>query len=41
MGLAISIGAQASFFDLFDVSTGKTLFEKSFPLLQVRRASRR
>lgn len=32
--LAVNIGAQASFFDLFDASTGKTLFEKNFPLFQ-------
>jgi hypothetical protein len=36
--LAVNIGAQASFFDLFDASTGKTLFEKNFPLFQVRHA---
>jgi hypothetical protein len=34
--LAVNIGAQAAFFDLFSASTGKTLFDKSFPLLQVR-----
>ena len=38
--LAVNIGAQASFFDLFNASTGTTLFDKSFPLLQVRHASR-
>ncbi len=39
--LAVNIGAQASFFDFFDESTGATLFDKSFPLLQqVRHASR-
>ncbi|KAF8266395.1 hypothetical protein EI94DRAFT_1803173 [Lactarius quietus] len=32
--LAVNIGAQASFFDLFDASTGTTIFDKSFPLLQ-------
>ncbi|KAH9167921.1 hypothetical protein EDB89DRAFT_1994780 [Lactarius sanguifluus] len=32
--LAVNLGARASFFDLFDASTGKTLFDKSFPLLQ-------
>jgi len=32
--LAVNIGAEASFFDLFDASTGKTLFKKDFPLLQ-------
>jgi len=32
--LAVNIGAQAAFFDLFSASTGKTLFDKSFPLLQ-------
>ncbi|KAN0134690.1 hypothetical protein V8E53_007475 [Lactarius tabidus] len=37
--LAVNIGAQASFFDLFDASTGDTLFKKNFPLLQVRRPS--
>jgi hypothetical protein len=37
--LAVNIGAEASFFDLFDASTGKTLFKKDFPLLQVRHAS--
>ena len=35
-GLAVNIGAQASFFDLFDASTGAELFNKNFPLLQVR-----
>ncbi|KAI9452115.1 hypothetical protein BJY52DRAFT_1294619 [Lactarius psammicola] len=40
--LVVNIGAQASFFDFFDASTGATLFDKSFPLLQqVRRASTR
>ena len=38
-GLAVNIGAQAAFFDLFNASTGATLFDKSFPLLQVRHAS--
>ncbi|KAH8983480.1 hypothetical protein EDB92DRAFT_1575878 [Lactarius akahatsu] len=32
--LAVNLGAQASFFDLFDASTGTKLFDKSFPLLQ-------
>ncbi|KAH8997662.1 hypothetical protein EDB86DRAFT_3076463 [Lactarius hatsudake] len=32
--LAVNVGAQASFFDLFNASTGTTLFDKSFPLLQ-------
>lgn len=39
-GLAVNIGAQAAFLDLFNASTGETLFNKSFPLLQVRHASR-
>ncbi|KAH9053109.1 hypothetical protein EDB87DRAFT_291780 [Lactarius vividus] len=32
--LAVNVGAQASFFDLFNASTGTTLFDKTFPLLQ-------
>jgi hypothetical protein len=39
-GLAVNIGAEASFIDLFNASTGLTLFNKSFPLPQVRHASR-
>ncbi|KAN0134687.1 hypothetical protein V8E53_007472 [Lactarius tabidus] len=38
-GLAVNIGAENSFFDLFDASMSDTLFEKNFPLLQVRHAS--
>lgn len=38
--LAVNISAQASSFDFFDASTSETFFEKNFPLLQVRRASR-
>jgi len=34
MGLAVNIGAHASFFDLFNASTGAKLFNKNFPLLQ-------
>ena len=34
--LAVNIGAQAAFFDLFSASTGKTIFDKTFPILQVR-----
>lgn len=30
----MNIGAEASFFDLFGASTGETLLEKNFPLLQ-------
>jgi len=33
--LNVGIGAQASFFNLFDASVGETLFNKNFPLLQV------
>jgi hypothetical protein len=36
--LAVSIGAQASFVDLFDAPTGETIFEKILSRLQVRRA---
>jgi hypothetical protein len=32
----VGVGAQGSFFGLFDASTGKSLFEKDFPLFQVR-----
>jgi hypothetical protein len=32
----VGAGAQGSFFGLFDASTGKSLFEKNFPLFQVR-----
>ena len=39
-GLAVNVGAQASFFDLFDAFTGANLFNKNFPLLQVRHPSR-
>jgi hypothetical protein len=35
----MNIGAEASFFDLFGASTGETLLEKNFPLLQVRSAT--
>ena len=34
--LAVNIGAEAAFFDLFNASTNETLFDKNFPLLQVR-----
>ena len=33
--LNVGVGAQASFFSLFDASVGKTLFNRNFPLLQV------
>ena len=36
--LAVNIGAEDTFFGLFDASTSKTLFKKDFPLLQVRNA---
>jgi hypothetical protein len=32
----VSVGAQNSFFSLFDKSVGKSLFDKRFPLFQVR-----
>jgi hypothetical protein len=32
----VAVGAQGSFFGLFDASTGKSLFDKNFPLFQVR-----
>ena len=32
----VGVGAEGSFFGLFDASTGKSLFEKNFPLFQVR-----
>ena len=32
----VGVGVQGSFFGLFDASTGKSLFEKNFPLFQVR-----
>ena len=32
----IGVGAEGSFFGLFDASTGKSLFDKNFPLFQVR-----
>jgi len=32
--LNIEVGAQSSFFDLFDASVGVSLFNRSFPLLQ-------
>ena len=32
----VGVGAQGSFFGLFGASTGKSLFEKNFPLFQVR-----
>jgi hypothetical protein len=35
--LAVSIGAETSFFDLSDTFPGEMLFEKNFPLLQVRK----
>ncbi|KAH9060372.1 hypothetical protein EDB83DRAFT_2520372 [Lactarius deliciosus] len=37
--LAVNVGAQASFFDLFNASTSTTLFDKSFPLLPARTVS--
>jgi hypothetical protein len=35
----VGVGAQASFFSLFDESAGKSLFDKTFPLFQVRSQS--
>jgi len=32
----VGVGAQGSFFSLFDESVGKSLFDKKFPLFQVR-----
>jgi hypothetical protein len=32
----VGVGAQGSFFGLFDASTGNSLFDKNFPLFQVR-----
>jgi hypothetical protein len=32
----VGVGAQGSFFSLFDESVGKSLFDKRFPLFQVR-----
>ena len=32
----VGVGAEASFFDLFDKSAGKSLFNKQFTLFQVR-----
>ena len=32
----VGVGAQGSFFGLFDASAGTSLFEKDFPLFQVR-----
>ena len=32
----VGVGAQGSFFSLFDKSVGKSLFDKRFPLFQVR-----
>jgi hypothetical protein len=32
----VGVGAQSSFFSLFDKSVGKSLFDKRFPLFQVR-----
>ena len=32
----VGVGAQGSFFGLFDESVGKSLFDKKFPLFQVR-----
>ena len=32
----VGVGAQGSFFGLFDASTGKSLFDKNFQLFQVR-----
>jgi hypothetical protein len=34
----VGVGAQGSFFGLFDASTGKSLFDKNIPLFQVRAA---
>ena len=31
----VGVGVEGSFFGLFDASTGKSLFEKNFPLFQV------
>lgn len=32
----VGVGAEGSFFSLFDDSVGKSLFDKKFPLFQVR-----
>jgi hypothetical protein len=32
----VGVGSQGSFFGLFSASTGESLFEKNFPLFQVR-----
>jgi hypothetical protein len=34
--LDVGVGAQGSFFNVFDASVRKSLFKESFPLLQVR-----
>ena len=34
--LAVNVGAEAAFFNVFNASTNDTLFDKNFPLLQVR-----
>jgi len=34
--ISVGVGAQGSFFGLFDQSVGKTIFDKNFPLFQVR-----
>ena len=31
----VAVGAEGSFFGLFDANTGKSLFDKNFPLFQV------
>ena len=33
--LAVNVGAEAAFFNVFNASTNDTLFDKNFPLLQV------
>jgi hypothetical protein len=37
--LNVGVGAQGSFFDLFNASVGTSLFDKEFPLFQVRARS--
>lgn len=34
--ISVNVGADGSFFGLFDASTGASLFNKDFPLFQVR-----
>jgi hypothetical protein len=35
-GLNVGVGAQASFLGIFDASTTESIFNQTFPLLQVR-----